>query len=62
MTKWRKWFAWYPVRTTSGQVAWLQKLERRWDSENSIWIDPYSGFGFLEGAFEYRLPALGHNK
>lgn len=25
--KWEKWFAWYPVRLNSGQLAWARTIE-----------------------------------
>lgn len=28
-TKWKKWFAWYPVETIEGKHVWLKIIERR---------------------------------
>ena len=27
--EWRDWFAWYPVKTSSGQWVWLEKIKRK---------------------------------
>lgn len=30
--EWQRWFAWYPIRTESGQTIWLEEVEwRYWD-------------------------------
>lgn len=28
-TPWKQWFAWRPVRTLSGELAWMRKIYRR---------------------------------
>lgn len=27
--KWHKWFAWYPVRISATEIAWLEYVERK---------------------------------
>lgn len=44
---WHVWFAWYPV-TVSGEVVWLEKVERRGDKFNKSFSPVRT--------FEYRNP------
>lgn len=45
---WHKWFAWYPVRISKEECAWLEYVERRgnveytWEGEE-YWLFDYRG-------------------
>ena len=30
--EWERWFAWHPVETLDGTLAWLEVVERHWES------------------------------
>lgn len=38
---WRAWFAWYPVRTLSGQWVWLERVEWRNDVASLVALPVY---------------------
>lgn len=52
---WSAWFAWFPVRTLSGRLAWLREVERKWDWGLNSWGDS-SGHSGTDGGYVYRLP------
>jgi hypothetical protein len=60
LSQWRGWFAWHPVRTLSGRLAWLKSVQRRWEplkNFRAVWMDDP---GDYEGGWQYRLsPANG---
>lgn len=43
---WHRWFAWYPVRLVTGEIVWLEAVQRRGDR----WF----AYGFDNWDWEYR--------
>jgi len=39
---WTKWFAWHPIKTTTWERIWLEKVERRLFLDNKIDILTYT--------------------
>jgi len=54
MTDSNMWFAWFPVRTKCGKVAWLRFVARRWNFDMNTWCDA-SGYSGADGGWEYFL-------
>ena len=46
--KWRRWFAWHPVRIDNHDCRWLEYVERK-----GVFWTCFSGEGW---DYEYRLP------
>lgn len=40
LKEWHKWFAWYPVRLDENQCAWLETIERKY---NTVYFHPEDG-------------------
>lgn len=47
------WFAWFPVITMQGKVAWLRKVVRVWNPEGSIQVLTSYDPGEYVGSWEY---------
>lgn len=47
------WFAWYPVYTEAGNLAWCRRILREWDRESYLRIIDSCDLGMYEGAWVY---------
>ena len=47
------WFAWYPVKLTNGNIAWLKPVNRQWDWNLNPWCDS-TGWSGTDGGYSYQ--------
>lgn len=53
LKRWRRWFAWRPIRMSWGDCVWLETVERR---EPHVWVASGPRFEVRGGGvYEYRL-------
>ena len=39
LTRWHRWFAWFPVRISDDDCRWLEWIERRKEFHDGIYLD-----------------------
>jgi hypothetical protein len=52
-TQWHPWWAWRPVKTSTGVWAWCEDVRRRWNFDLNPWV--HSGYSGTDGGWEYEL-------